>query len=894
MTAEDFEPPGSLTPIADAGLGSRFLLDDALHESPVKLERGATFTGSSGRVYTLDNYLDAGGAGIVWWARSSEHQGQWVVVKFLGQSQLRPDGSRFLVPLPSAEGHELAEREFQRSRNKGAHVVEPLDHSGRRERAPFLVTPYVPGTSLYEQAAALEGEALDEHDLGRLIQALGDAIWHLHDHRTYHGDIWPKNVLRRQALYDRDEDARYLLIDLGHGHRDVSPVGSAQRGFYVTPEFLGGDPLTHPSHGDIHQAGQTILFALTGNHPTKPSAATPEQLNALPDLVPGTASPALRALLRDMLIPDVKQRVETMSVDEFRDRSMRVANDLGYVRPSPGLARTRDLASAMSTAASVLARAGRKARDGAKRQLDLTRKTFELPEIPVVVASTVVVTSGLTAVLAMRSVNALPAPLVCALLVLPSVVSLGTVFFRGAITSRGSRWWMSWLLYVSALPMAIVAATQELTRRYMLWWNWEIASWSFNQWGLASMVLLALAVLIMPRAARLGARVATVGMATVGAVAALLGAMYVPSTSASTPGLQPRSALLGEAAECTDPLELSTPSLVLCVERIQDWTARPATSAATELGRANSIGILGSGSGYVHTSLVAEAIPCARAYLGATPHGLSEVPFEDKMTVVRSVEDDSVLTLTSPVHRGQPERILAGTSLYRVFRMDSDPSGLVAYRAAVPREGQLVRPGTTSAAIWIDSRGCSPAQRRSLESAVTDLLAAVQVRAPACLDPSVLAVRGDLPLLANLCLPYRPVLAERDRAEAETSASARTEEFANELPEVAAADVLSYANDSAIDESAAATILVTTSLETENFEEQSIFNDIWEGTLDGSDFTGETTYNDESSAPVHAVRIETPTDPVWVIVMCSVESVSTGVCAEVFRPIATGATLLKP
>ncbi|MFT4187736.1 MAG: hypothetical protein QM621_04070 [Aeromicrobium sp.] len=289
------------------------------------LRPGQRLRGALGNVFQLRKTWGAAGSyGSLWTATVVEGplhdpaRDETVAVKVLNQLE-----------------HGAAAAEYARSLDRGEHVVRGLDHSRVGDLVAFVAMQYLPGQSLRDLVADDDyqvGRPLDTLELADLLYAFAKALPRLYEQRgparerSYHGDISPKNMVWHQPY--GAERGRFVLVDLGHGHRDGSLATlTPSRARYVTPDMFptaGQGVAPHPIYNDIHQAAQVILYALTGRHPTS-SATAREDLDRLADLIPQNTPPELARLLRDMLTPDPRERAERVPIQKVHKR-LRSAN----------------------------------------------------------------------------------------------------------------------------------------------------------------------------------------------------------------------------------------------------------------------------------------------------------------------------------------------------------------------------------------------------------------------------------------------------------------------------------------------------------------------------------------------------------------------------------------
>lgn len=291
--------------------------------------------GESGALYTLYRPLSVAGKGSfgqLWTGQHTARDGhhRTVAVKMLDPG--------------TVAGADAARREFDRGRDRGPHVVRYLDHSPDGSQPAFVVMDYLPGQNLQQWVTA-QG-ALDGGELAALLVALASALECLYSdadarRRSYHGDLAPKNVMRL-APTDTTKEARYVVLDFGHGHRDdtVSPTSIVNPARYVTPE--ANIPIhslkVHPIYTDVHLAAQVVLYALDAEHPTSwEGTDVGRDLPRIATKIPVSTPAPLRALLGRMLTFDIATRAKVADVDGVVHDLREIAADLsGAIRPPHG------------------------------------------------------------------------------------------------------------------------------------------------------------------------------------------------------------------------------------------------------------------------------------------------------------------------------------------------------------------------------------------------------------------------------------------------------------------------------------------------------------------------------------------------------------------------------
>ena len=168
-----------------------------------------------------------------------------------------------------------ARKRFEREAQAAARLNHPHICTVHRvgslsDGTPFLVSPFVKGTSLAQRLKA-EGR-LSPAEVRRVLREVASALAAAHELGIIHRDIRPDNVLRA------DESGRHSLCDFGIA--GVSETGDAYEPkltktgeilghpAYSSPEQRDGKPLT--DRADIYSLGVLAHQLLTG-HPPPPT-----------------------------------------------------------------------------------------------------------------------------------------------------------------------------------------------------------------------------------------------------------------------------------------------------------------------------------------------------------------------------------------------------------------------------------------------------------------------------------------------------------------------------------------------------------------------------------------------------------------------------------------------
>ncbi len=249
-----------------------------------------------------------------------------------------------------------------------AEILFALDHPNivkvRNVRMdadpPYIEMEFVNGESLEDRIARapLAGE-----EAQRILGPIAQALQYLHERGIRHRDIKPSNIVIQLNEIARLVDFGIATeIDRGTVSEGNQALGSA---WYVPPEWVRPNELD-PVRWDIYAFGVVLFEALTGQSAFPvPVSGTPGQrfLQVLmakqghAPLDPGPNLPVdLRALVRDMTVPDPLARVQTAAEVAERLRGVDLNRVDASWRFTPPL--RLDTATWTGEDSSVQARAG--------------------------------------------------------------------------------------------------------------------------------------------------------------------------------------------------------------------------------------------------------------------------------------------------------------------------------------------------------------------------------------------------------------------------------------------------------------------------------------------------------------------------------------------------------
>ena len=244
--------------------------------------------------FRLDRELGRGGMSILYLAEDLETH-QRVVVK---------------VPLPIYSSGVGSWSLFQREEEIGLSLAHPyvlrFVRLPRDKRRTYIVTEYVPGTTLAD--ALVAKGPLPEARALTIASQICSALMHIHEHGFVHYDLKPANIILCP-------DGSLRLIDFGLAHAAASRrlLLSAAAPAIASAGYIAPEQIRRKSGRksvDIYGVGAILYEMLTGKIPfpdddpfTVGSArlvgdpASPRTLR--PDLSPQTEEIVLRALRRD-------------------------------------------------------------------------------------------------------------------------------------------------------------------------------------------------------------------------------------------------------------------------------------------------------------------------------------------------------------------------------------------------------------------------------------------------------------------------------------------------------------------------------------------------------------------------------------------------------------------
>lgn len=182
------------------------------------------------------------------------------------------------VLLPELSDDEHARKRFEREAQAAARINHPhvcTVHSvgSLHDGTPYLVSPFIRGTTLHERLRA-EGR-LSPEEVRQVIREVASGLAAAHRLGIIHRDVRPDNVLREEGT------GRHFLSDFGiagvletgdDGEPRITRTGEVLGNpAYISPEQVEGKPLTDRT--DVYSLGTMAHELLTGHPPPRSSAS---------------------------------------------------------------------------------------------------------------------------------------------------------------------------------------------------------------------------------------------------------------------------------------------------------------------------------------------------------------------------------------------------------------------------------------------------------------------------------------------------------------------------------------------------------------------------------------------------------------------------------------------
>ena len=265
--------------------------------------------------YLMERELGRGGTSTVFLARDLKHD-RPVAIKIL-----RPDiaavlgTDRFLSEIAIA------------ARLHHPHILPLLD-SGKANRLPYYVMPYVEGESL--RGRLRREKFLPIQDAIRIATEVADALAYAHGHGIVHRDIKPDNILL--------ENGHALITDFGIA-RAISEAGGERltetglavgTAAYMSPEQADSAGEID-ARADIYALGCVLYEMLTGDPPFVGSSA--QAILARKATEPAPRLRAVRETITPSLESSILKALSRVPADRFSTAN-EFAHSLAKQRPA--------------------------------------------------------------------------------------------------------------------------------------------------------------------------------------------------------------------------------------------------------------------------------------------------------------------------------------------------------------------------------------------------------------------------------------------------------------------------------------------------------------------------------------------------------------------------------
>ncbi|RME88860.1 MAG: hypothetical protein D6770_06025 [Anaerolineae bacterium] len=145
------------------------------------------------------------------------------------------------------------------------NIVKVLDY-GEQDGVPYLVMEYVPGGTLKQRLAHLQGAPMPWQEAARWLAPIARALEHAHQHGIVHRDIKPSNILISEDERPMLSDFGIVKVLSGEGASDLTATGvGIGTPEYMAPEQAGGEPIDHRC--DIYSLCVVLYEMVTGHRP---------------------------------------------------------------------------------------------------------------------------------------------------------------------------------------------------------------------------------------------------------------------------------------------------------------------------------------------------------------------------------------------------------------------------------------------------------------------------------------------------------------------------------------------------------------------------------------------------------------------------------------------------
>jgi eukaryotic-like serine/threonine-protein kinase len=286
--------------------------DEPLHHSVTDMQHGQTIAGK----YRLNHVLGVGGMASVWSATNVFTEREFAIKFMLPSLARTPDAAkRFLMEAKAS------------ARINHPNIIDIIDVGQAEDGALFLVMELLSGVSL-ETAMRRQNPPMRVHDFCVVMLDVARALAAAHRSSVIHRDLKPSNVFLHK---DRHGIALPKLLDFGvskfledEGNNALTMAGTVLGSpMYMSPEqAMGASGID--GRTDVFAFGSILFEGLCGyrcfegaNFNALIVMIATQRPKNIDECAPHVSEP-LRALIKDCLVVDRKQRVGTF--EEVVDR----------------------------------------------------------------------------------------------------------------------------------------------------------------------------------------------------------------------------------------------------------------------------------------------------------------------------------------------------------------------------------------------------------------------------------------------------------------------------------------------------------------------------------------------------------------------------------------------